>query len=78
MLVQRLDPVLGSDCYDARTKAKALMAEAGIADDDSDTFWVGKDDTQNNATDCIFFTIIAQIRKILVQQLEELYVFPRV
>ncbi|CAI6084490.1 unnamed protein product [Clonostachys chloroleuca] len=40
LLIQKLKPAFGSDCDDARIRAKALMAEAGIADDDSDTFWV--------------------------------------
>ncbi|CAH0038091.1 unnamed protein product [Clonostachys rhizophaga] len=54
MVVQKLNAVLGSDCDDARIRAKALMAEAGLTDDDSDAFWVEEDDTQNNATDRLF------------------------
>ncbi|CAG9993934.1 unnamed protein product [Clonostachys byssicola] len=53
-LIQKLNPAFGLDCDDARIKAKALMAKAGVADDDSDAFWVDEDDTQNDATDRLF------------------------
>ncbi|VUC29824.1 unnamed protein product [Clonostachys rosea] len=49
-----LSPLDGAGCEDARTRARALMAEAGIADEDPDACWLREDDTLNDATDRIF------------------------